>query len=324
MEAYLRDANNFLWYSNESVSHEMTHRLLHDSDGLKSEKGFEKPSEEDFGKYMVHLMESDTKDAIDEKFQLYTEFMNLDYHVSLRYADAKDFFEKIFEKTPEKIRKFRKDYLEINDYAPVQVSANDYIFSIWREKADKSEIKFVENLLSRKIHPSEMEYIEHVNNATYFILKENPIYRFKLSKVDDKIYYELFYEPKTKELIERGLPMAKVPDFYLYMKDYQVFDLMRGETEASAINSFANVYFGPSTSHMWSVDSEGYEYFSKFKIEDEEIFQRFLEKNVIGREMLKEGHDPEKIRNELEFSENFSHSGVFYEWPASKVKLEIK
>ena len=324
LEAYVRDANNFLWYSNESVSHEMTHRLLHDSDGLASQEGFTKPSKEDFRDYVLHLMDSNTKEAIDEKFKLYTEFMNLDYHISLRYDDARDFFANIFKKTPEEISKYRTDYFQTKDYPLAQVSVNDYVFGIWKDKAEEKEIKFVEKLLSRKIHTSELEYIEHTQNSTYFILKEKPFYRLKLSKVEDKIIYELFYEPGTKELIERGLPLAKVPDFYHYMKDYQVFELMRGEMEASAINSLANVYFGPSTDHMWSIDFEGHEYFSKFKIEDEKIFQRFLEKNRIGREMLKEGYDLNSIRSELEFSESFFHSGTHYEWPASKVELEIK
>ncbi|MDP3966212.1 MAG: hypothetical protein Q8Q04_01640 [archaeon] len=327
LEEYREDAFNFLSYSIESVSHEMTHRLIHDSDGLPGEKNFEKPSDEEFQKYVLHLLGSDAGNALHEQFQLYTEFANLDYNIKRRYKDTEDFFEKIYEKTSEEIRGYDDNYWRLYNEIPssVPVSVNDYIFNIWKDVAGEKEVKFVESLLSREINEFELEYLKHNRASTYYILREKPQYEFKLSKNGTGgIDYEIFYNPVTNKLIEEGLPMAKVPEFYHYLSDYSVFSMMRREIEASAVSSLANIYFGPPESGRWSIDSEGCEYFSKFKTGGEEIFKRFIEKNEIARNLLEVGYEPAFVRKDLEFAKEYSRFGKKYSWPPSNLELNIR
>jgi len=67
----------------------------------------------------------------------------------------------------------------------IPVSVNDYIFNIWKETAEKNEVKFVESLLSREINEFELEYLRHNDNSTYYLLREKPQYEFRLSKKKD-------------------------------------------------------------------------------------------------------------------------------------------
>jgi hypothetical protein len=325
LQSYERDVNNFLLFSREGVSHEMTHRLIHDQDGVYSNKDFRMPTDEEFREYALHLLNSEVKNTLLEKYYLYIDMKGYRDMITYYYKDVETFMKEALKDTSGKIKSLVNIYRDYADQEPfIQISANNVFFTNWKESLkDTLDQLFVKEFLSRDITGDELWFSRKNRNSSNYRLKERPYLTLKVTGGEKKIY-EMFYEPAVRRLMDQGVKNEEFILLSAYIRDKIIFDLLREETEAFSINSLANVYCSEPTTHMWLIDKFGYDYFSKFQISGKKIFEIFLDKNTIARDLLSKGKDPLEIQAELEFAEEYNHLRTDYEWPKSSISIKIE
>ena len=326
LKYYIKQMNYFLEFSRESVSHEMGHRLLHDSDGLASRDDYYFPSNEDFRQYATHLLSTDARDAMIEKCGMYLIQSDWMLYFVNRYGTIDNFFENVMKSTDEKIKVFNSVYGSIlrKDSFEDLVWINGYMFSSWADSLgrENEKVKFIEGL-NEGIRLNDVVLLDSTYNGYEYAFREKPYFKMHMHSKEGTDYYKIVHDEKVEWLIQQGLKPEEYPDFYWHSKDLKIFKLLRQEIEATVIAALSLVHLNESSSHMWPVDYTGLDYFSKFKIGEERIFQRFIEKNMIAKYLVEKGTFPADARQRLEFATEYMQGRKQYEWPSSEIEISI-
>lgn len=130
--------------------------------------------------------------------------------------------------------------------------------------------------------------------------------------------YRIGLSRKVNPVLEG--PIENLPVFSLEYKN-AVNDAKTREmfstTEqfARVVSSLMCVHVGSYTLHQFKLTEEELDMLSRMMFRGEPIFGHAVEKYRLAMEMEKEGHDPDRIREALEFATSFEYRGIQFEWP---------
>lgn len=263
----------------------------------KREKELQSVTNEAFQNFNkdIHYISESVKSAIDKRSELMKSFLLLNEPSDIHYR-----LRKISKEVVEYRTKLKRLEEGINDYQKSsQEAINEFNgFNSFRMRT----LIFTKDLgeLYEKIakdgKDSQSMYRDFIDLASK---KQNLI-------------EETFKEtPEVKMLTKKYKSVTK-PDYY--SRPTELF--------ARIVDSLYSMHFKGVKRDFYPLDEGDLRMLGSLKFKQRSIFQKGIEKYRLGLKMVADGHNPEDVKQKLEYATSFSYKGKIYFWPEPKFTLK--
>ena len=106
----------------------------------------------------------------------------------------------------------------------------------------------------------------------------------------------------------------------------KLYEIVKNPDEIMArmVDAMYSLHFGPVEQNKFPLSEKDLEWMSQFKYKGELLFRKGIEKYSLGLKMIKDGVDPNKVKEQLEYATSFEYKGTKFEWGISEWNLKGK
>ncbi|MBT3324223.1 hypothetical protein HN840_01230 [archaeon] len=91
---------------------------------------------------------------------------------------------------------------------------------------------------------------------------------------------------------------------------------------AREFNEMYSLDFDEMNEQGWPLTRESLDFWSQFTVEGEPMFRKGIERYTIALDLIEKGKDPEKVKERLEFAENYRHQGNSFDWASEDFQIQ--